>query len=483
MAEKLEAYRAKRDPKKTPEPMGASGHGSPGSKAPIFVVQEHHARALHWDFRLERDGVLVSWALPKGLPEIPSKNHLAVHTEDHPMDYADFSGEIPEGEYGGGKVMLWDRGTYETQKWSDREVMVVLHGERSEGRFVLIATGGKNWLIHRMDAPGAGYEAMPEHVKPMLATAGSLPKDDGDWIYEFKWDGVRAVVYVEGGRVTALSRNDKDLTASFPELREMGEFLGSRQAVLDGEIVAFDDNGRPSFGRLQQRLHLGSPGAVARRAREYPASFLVFDVMYFDGKDMTSQTYEERRRLLDSLGFEGKTFATSPAMADVSGKEMLEVATERGLEGVVAKRRRSPYAPGRRNGDWLKVKAFKTQEVVIGGWTAGKGEREGGLGALLCGVPAANAKKRKLTYAGKVGTGFTDRARKELLGLLEPLATDVSPFAEALSPAETALAHFVRPEVVGEVRYGEWTGDGHLRHPSWRGLRTDKDPDEVVRED
>jgi bifunctional non-homologous end joining protein LigD len=475
---KLAIYRAKRDPTKTPEPMGKPSRPQKKSALPSFVIQEHHARALHWDFRLERDGVLVSWALPKGLPVSPASNHLAVHTEDHPLDYAAFEGDIPKGEYGGGHVSVWDSGTYEIEKWSDHEVMVVLNGERAKGRYVLFPTRGKNWMIHRMDPAPSDFEPIPTQVKPMLALAGRLPASDADWAYEFKWDGVRAIVYVEGGRVRAFSRNDKDLTESFPELRQIGEFLGSRSAVLDGEIVAFDEEGRPSFGRLQQRLHLGSPSLVTRRAKEVPASFLAFDLLYFEGHSCMGLPYDDRRKLLEKLKLAGDTFATPPSIHDRVGSEVLAISKERGLEGVVIKRRDSPYSPGQRTGSWIKVKNLSSQEVVIGGWTAGKGERAGSLGALLLGIPDGD----KLIYIGKVGTGFTTSARKDLLAALRPLSTSTSPFTTRLSPAENALAHFVEPQIVGEVQYGEWTGDGHLRHPSWRGLRVDKRVSEVVRE-
>jgi bifunctional non-homologous end joining protein LigD len=457
------------------------GRSRSSGAAPVFVIQEHHARALHWDFRLEHDGVLVSWALPKGLPLDPKRNHLAVHTEDHPLEYQDFEGEIPKGEYGGGQVSIWDRGTYELEKWRSDEVQVVLHGERAAGRYVLFATGkpeGKNWMIHRMGPAPAADEPVPERVKPMLAVTGELPARRGGWAYEFKWDGVRAIVYVDGGRVRATSRNDKDLAAWFPELRELGKFLGSRRAVLDGEIVAIDEKGRPSFALLQRRLHLGSASAVARRAKELPASFLAFDLLYLDGRPTVDLAYDKRRALLEALQIQGGSFATPPSFTDRSGKELLAVSSERGLEGLVVKRRESRYAPGQRNGDWVKVKNFRAQEVVIGGWTAGKGGRTNSLGALLVGLPSENG----LVYTGKVGTGFDEASRAELLRLLEPLGQDGTPFATALPRADTALAHFVRPALVGEVRYSEWTSDGRLRHPSWRGLRPDKGPDDVVRE-
>lgn len=480
MPPKLSAYHAKRDPQKTPEPMGANEQRpeSKNAKRPSFVIQEHHARSLHWDFRLERDGVLVSWALPKGLPETPSTNHLAVHTEDHPLEYANFEGDIPKGEYGGGEVKIWEHGTYDLEKWTDKEVKVVLHGERVSGRYVLFATGGKNWMIHRMDPPPEDYEPMPERIRPMLAQPGNLPKSDEGWAYEFKWDGVRAIVFVDGGRIRAFSRNDKDFSPWFPELREIGEFLGARSAILDGEIVALDKDGRPSFGQIAHRLHLTSKSTISRRAKETPATFFAFDVLYLEGRKLITLPYDERRRMLESLKFNGETFATPPSITDAKGADILAISRERGLEGVVAKRRDSPYRPGVRSGEWVKVKNFRTQEVVIGGWTEGKGERTGSLGALLLGIPASDG----LDYVGKVGTGFSEASRAELLSMLVPLAQETSPFKQKLSPSETARAHFVRPELVGEVRYSEWTSDGHLRHPSWRGLRPDKEPNEVIRE-
>jgi bifunctional non-homologous end joining protein LigD len=312
----------------------------------------------------------------------------------------------------------------------------------------------------------------------MLALAGDLPSRDKDWAYEFKWDGVRAMVYVDGGRVRALTRNDKTLMTTFPELRDIGEFLGSRSAILDGEIVALDEDDRPSFATLSHRLHLASKTAIERLAKSSPVSFFAFDLLYLEGHSLLSLTYDERRAALESLKLQGASFATPPSATGVDGAKIARIAQERGLEGVVAKRRSSPYAPGIRNGDWIKVKNFRTQEVVIGGWTEGRGERTGSLGALLLGVPNDDG----LAYVGKVGTGFSEATRKELLNSLRPLARKTTPFSERLSPAETALAHFVRPELVGEVRFAEWTSDEHLRQPSWRGLRTDKDPSEVVRE-
>jgi bifunctional non-homologous end joining protein LigD len=320
---------------------------------------------------------------------------------------------------------------------------------------------------------------MLDDVAPMLATAGSVPASDVGWAYEFKWDGVRAITYVDAGRVRAQSRGDKDLTAGFPELRDLAASLGGHRAVIDGELVAFDDAGRPSFGRLQRRLNLTSAAAIDRRADEVAVTYLAFDLLYLDGESLLDQPYDDRRRRLDALALAGEAVATPPVFRDTPGGDVLAAAEAGGLEGLVAKRRDGRYRPGERSADWIKVKIIKTQEVVIGGWTGGEGERSGSLGALLLGV---HDDEGALRYSGKVGTGFDARARRDLLERLRPLESARSPFVEALSPAETARAQFVRPTLVGEVAYSEWTAGGHLRHPSWRGLRPDKNVAEVSRE-
>jgi bifunctional non-homologous end joining protein LigD len=440
-----------------------------------FVIQEHHARSLHWDLRLERDGVLVSWALPKGLPESPDQNHLAVHTEDHPLEYATFEGEIPKGEYGGGQMTIWDHGVYDTEKWTEKEVKFVLHGTRASGDFVLFQTKDRNWMIHR-HGPSTRSDPLPTSIKPMLAVSGSLPADDEHWAFEIKWDGVRTILFVEGGRVRAQSRNDLDVSAAFPELADLGKFLGMTTCVLDGEVVALGEDGRPSFARLQHRMHVANQREAKRRAASDPVSFVAFDLLYIDGHLITEETYDERRARLEALHLAGETFTITETFRDVSGQDILDAATANGLEGVVATRRDSTYRPGRRGPDWVKVKSFHTQEVVIGGWTDGRGEREGSLGALLLGIPGDGG----LRYVGKVGTGFSERARRELLEDLDPLVVKRSPFDTPLPARETSGAHFVRPSLVGEVAYGEWTPARRLRHPIWRGLRPDKKPNQVI---
>jgi bifunctional non-homologous end joining protein LigD len=306
--------------------------------------------------------------------------------------------------------------------------------------------------------------------------SGTLPPDDEHWAFEIKWDGVRTILFVEGGRVRAQSRNDLDVTAAFPELADVGKFLGMTTCVLDGEVVALGEDGRPSFSRLQHRMHVSNQREAKRRSAADPVSFVAFDLLYIDGHLITDDTYDERRARLESLRLAGETFTTTETFRGVSGRDILDAATANGLEGVVAKRRDSPYRPGRRGPDWIKVKSFRTQEVVIGGWTEGRGERNGSLGALLLGIPGQGG----LRYVGKVGTGFSERARRDLLEDLEPLAVQKSPFDSPLPARETSNAHFVRPALVGEVAYGEWTEAGRLRHPTWRGLRPDKKPKQVT---
>ena len=475
----LATYRRKRDAARTPEPVPVAGP-VPAGEDDTFVIQEHHASSLHWDLRLERAGVLVSWAVPRGIPQDPATNHLAVHTEDHPLEYAEFSGTIPAGEYGGGAMTIWDAGTYVTEKWRDDEVMVVLSGRRVSGRYVLFRTDGKNWMIHRMDPPAdPGRTPMPDLLRPMLAVAGELPSgsQESGWAFEMKWDGVRAVVYVSGGRARVLTRNDRDVSGSYPELGRMAASLGVREVVLDGEIVALDPAGRPSFGLLQQRMHVTGATRVRELARTVPVSYLAFDLLYLDGHLLTGFDYDQRRSLLEALDLAGPRWGVPPAFSG-HGAEAVEASLAQGLEGVVAKRRSARYDPGRRSAAWLKVKNIRTQEVVIGGWRPGSGNREGTIGALLVGVPRDGA----LVYAGRVGTGFSAATLADLLRRLRRLERATSPFGADLPRVDSRGAVWVTPRLVGEVAFGEWTPDGRLRHPSWRGLRPDKSPADVAPE-
>ncbi|CAA9497337.1 MAG: DNA_ligase_IV_Ku-like, partial [uncultured Solirubrobacterales bacterium] len=445
-----------------------------------FVVQEHHARRLHWDLRLERDGVLVSWAVPKGIPPDPKENRLAVHTEDHPLEYLDFHGEIPAGSYGAGTMRIWDHGTYETHKFRDDEVMVTFHGERVRGRYVLFRTRGKDWMIHRMDPPeDPDREPLPAGLEPMKARTGDLPADERGWAFEIKWDGVRALLYAEGGRVRLEARSGNDISARYPELRGIGRGLGSHEALLDGEVVAFDAQGRPDFGLLQRRMHLASESAVRRRMADTPVAYMAFDLLHLDGRPTIDLPYAERRELLEGLGLEGPSWRT-PAFHPGDGQALLEASREQGLEGIVAKRLDSRYEPGRRSGAWIKVKNVRRQEVLIGGWLAGRGARFGRLGALLAGVYEKRDGEPALRYVGRVGTGFDEAELTRLGQLLQPLTRESSPFAAGARPPREAT--FCEPELVAEVGFAEWTRTGTLRAPRYLGLREDKPPLEVVAE-
>jgi bifunctional non-homologous end joining protein LigD len=322
------------------------------------------------------------------------------------------------------------------------------------------------------------WQPLPEHLQPMLATLGELPPAsvDAQWGYEMKWDGVRSLVRVESGRVGLVSRNGIDMNTAYPELVALGSQLGSTQVLLDAEIVAFDAQGRPSFRRLQKRMHVANAAAAKQLAGSDPAVLLLFDVLHLQGRSLLRLPYTERRDILAGLQLAGPSWQAPPAFAG-NGAEAVRLSKEQGLEGVMAKRLASPYLPGRRSGDWIKVKNIRAQEVVIGGWRPGSGRRAGTIGALLLGLPGNGG----LTYAGKVGTGFTDDMLADLLARLSRLARSTSPFSDA-PRTEARDANWVTPRLVGEVAFAEWTDDGRLRHPAWRGLRPDKRPDQVVRE-
>jgi DNA ligase D-like protein (predicted ligase)/DNA ligase D-like protein (predicted polymerase)/DNA ligase D-like protein (predicted 3'-phosphoesterase) len=462
--DRLTRYRSMRDSGKTPEPVPRSkpavGQGN------TFVIQEHHARRLHYDFRLERDGVLVSWAVPKNLPETTAVNHLAVHTEDHPLEYGGFEGTIPKGEYGAGKVVVWDSGTYDTEKFNDTgekgEVIVTLHGQRISGRYALIQTDGNQWLAHRMkDQHVFDFDGLA----PMLATHGSVAKlTASQWAFEAKWDGYRLLVDADHGEVRLRSRSGRDLTEEFPQLRSLAADLGDHHVVLDGEVVALDASGVPRFSEMQNR------------ARATRIEFRAFDLLYLDGRSLLRAKYRDRRKLLETLASAGGL--NVPDLLSGDGAEALEYSRKHHWEGVIAKKRDSTYQPGRRSASWVKDKYWNTQEVVIGGWRAGEGGRTSGIGSLLMGIPGAEG----LHFAGRVGTGFTERDLAGLKKTLEPLHTDESPFNARLSGPDAKGVTFVKPTLVGEVRYSEWTSDDRLRQPSWRGLRPDKEPGQVIRE-
>ena len=474
-ADRLATYRSMRDAGRTPEPVPAEPPG-PRPEGKTFVIQEHHARRLHYDFRLEHDGVLVSWAVPKGPPTDQAVNHLAVQTEDHPLEYGGFEGDIPRGEYGGGNVRIWDAGTYELEKWRDgKEVIATLTGRPDGGlggvsrRFALLHTrlGGedKNWLIHLMAPADPERAAELPAIAPMLATLGTAADVRGEgWVFEVKWDGYRAVASVHSGGVTFTSRRGLDLTREFPELGELGTLLAGREAVLDGEVVLLDEAGRSSFERLQNRSqHRGE------------AHYLAFDLLHLDGRSLLRRPYTERRRLLAELIGEGTTRIQLSTQLGTDADEALAISAELGLEGVLAKRADSVYQPGRRAHTWVKLKHILTQEVVVIGWLPGENARARTLGALLMAVP----RDGRLTYVGRVGSGFTDKDLADTRLVLSEIETPATP-VDDVPPVERRDAHWVEPVLVGEVSYGVWTQAGRLRMPVWRGWRPDKTPDDIT---
>jgi bifunctional non-homologous end joining protein LigD len=445
-----------------------------------FVVQEHHTprgggERVHWDLRLERDGVLKSWAVPKGPPTTPGSNRLAVPTEDHPVEYASFSGTIAAGEYGGGHVTIWDAGRYSTEKWDERHVIVSFEGRRLAGRYALFPLDDGAWNIRKLDNTPAPADVEARVPLPMLATPGELPppQDDDRWGYEFKWDGVRAVAAVDGGVLGLTSRKGTDITVRYPEVARLPDGLRGHRAVVDGEIVAMDERGRPDFGALQNRMHRTGP-EVRGLAAARPVTFLVFDLLSLDGEDLLEHPYAERRERLDALGLAGHRWVTTPWFRG-GGERVHAASLENELEGIVAKKLDSPYRPGVRSPEWRKVKNVRVQSVVVGGWRPGQGRRAGGIGSLLFGVPDDEG---RLVYAGHVGTGFSDQDLKDLQRMLT--ARKTCPFDGDLPRDITRDAHWVEPDLVGEVAYAVWTSEGRLRHPSWRGIRDDLEPDDVV---
>jgi bifunctional non-homologous end joining protein LigD len=472
--DRLREYRDKRDPARTPEPVPARASQAEGSEAGgTFVIQEHHARRLHWDFRLERDGVLVSWALPKGVPDDPAVNHLAVHTEDHPLEYGSFSGTIPRGEYGAGAVTIWDHGSYETQKWSPREVKVLLHGQRVEGGYVLFQTHGNQWMIHRERAP------LPAALRPMLAVSGSgMPRDSQNWALEMKWDGVRALAFIESGRVRLMSRTERDITVAYPELAGLGHATSHKQLLLDGEVVVFGADGWPEFEALQPRMHVTSAAQAAQLAGQTPVTYLVFDLLYLDGRPLLELGYRERRALLDGLGLTGPFWQTPPWFPGEDFPAVQGVSKAQRMEGVLAKRLDSVYVPGDRTDYWRKIKNVLRQEVIVAGYKPGQGNRTGQVGSLLIGVHDAG----KLIYAGHVGTGFSVSTLQMLGGKLAPLRRPDSPFDEPVPPEHARNAVWVEPTLVIDVTFDRWTKAGRMRAPVYKGLRDDIDPADVVRE-
>jgi bifunctional non-homologous end joining protein LigD len=464
----LKDYERKRTRGKTPEPFAKGRRG----KAPIFVVQRHDASRLHYDFRLERDGVLLSWAVPKGVPLEPGTQHLAVHVEDHPLSYATFAGEIPAGTYGAGTVEIWDHGTYElVEEKPNGGLTVRLHGKKLEGLWTLVPAklsgDPKNWLLvkKKEDAPDAPPGRRRTYA-PMLATlAETVPAGD-DWLHEVKWDGYRAIVTLAGGDAELTSRNGNSLTERFkPVAKALEQAVKTPDCVLDGEVCALDDQGRASFSAMQQ-----GTGALV---------IYVFDVLEIEGEPVLDLPLTDRRERLEALlDKRNRTVRLSDAFDD--GEALFEAAAKQGLEGIVSKKADSRYQPGKRSRDWLKIKTQGRQELIVVGYTKGQGRRANGFGSLVLAVNEGG----ELRWAGNVGTGFDDKEMDRLLKKLRPLRRETSPLAEVpkMPKVRKGDVVWVEPKLVAEVRFAEWTHDGRLRAPVYVGLREDKEPEQVHRE-
>jgi bifunctional non-homologous end joining protein LigD len=586
----LREYKRKRDFSATSEPKGGKPKPKTVRGASRFVIQKHDARRLHYDFRLQMEGVLKSWALPKGLPWAKGEKHLAVEVEDHPIDYEDFEGTIPEGQYGGGTVMVWDRGKYfvygeqPLKSLRDGKLHLVLEGEKAKGEWTLVRIRGRDgeknqWLIlktgaevkapskkaedqsvktgrtmkqiaeardaewetnredkaagatskfkariraalkkkeedetgsavrrdrsepdgqrarqrttsrnvsGRLGEPSLPNDALldlpsakPRFIEPMKAKLVEKPPTTGDWIYELKFDGFRAIAVKIDNRVSLYSRNEKKLDARFPEIVDAIKQIRARECVIDGEIVAVDEEGRSSFQLLQAR---------EMERKKSPLYFYAFDVLQLEGKDLMSLSLEARKNAIEQLcSGASELIRFSDAIGGDAGA-LVEEVKKRGLEGIIGKLRNSVYEPGRRSGTWIKLKCVTEQEFVIGGYTPPQGSRKH-FGAILVGY----YNDKELAFAGKVGTGFTAKSLSILHKKFQNERRDDCPFvdlpsksggqwSQGITPSMIKKMHWLNPVFVCEIKFAEWTRDGKLRAPVFLGLREDKKPSDVIRE-
>ncbi len=482
-------YNRKRKLDETPEPAATfKGDVDPGRAKPgeSFVIHQHHATRLHFDLRLEmfngRTPVLVSWAVPKNLPRNKGKGTLAIHVEDHPFEYGTFTGSIPKGNYGAGQVRIFDTGTYEMLDQREGNVRFRLKGERLQGIYRLVRTrmeGGKEqWLAFLSSDERPEPEPKPS-LAPMLATLIPEPFDDDDWAFEPKWDGVRAAAVCDE-ETKLISRNNREITVAYPELHDLNKQLVAIDAIVDGEIVAFE-GGVPSFEKLQSRIHVRGAAEIKRLMQQIPVAFIAFDMTYLDGRDLTGLSYEERRELLERSLVTTPTIQISPRVTG-DGIALFEAAEKQGLEGIVAKKLKSRYeAGGKRSKSWLKVKTTFEADVIIIGTSKGEGTRDGSFGSLIMGVYDGE----RLRHIGSVGTGFSGKSLEMLTKKIRPLRIDENPLTpeELKAKPELKRAHWVRPELVAVVEFRQLTSAGKLRVGSFKGLREDKDPKECTYEE
>jgi bifunctional non-homologous end joining protein LigD len=486
-------YADKRSFDETPEPPPeVAGDVDPTKARPgeSFVIHQHHATRLHYDLRLEmmngKTPVLVSWAVPKNLPIKPGRPNLAVHVEDHPFDYGSFSGTIPKGNYGAGEVRIFDNGTYEMLEQEPGKITFRLMGGRMQGVWHLFrpkASNDKDWLVRLRSWEGPDPDPIPD-LRPMMATLVDQPFDDESWIFEPKWDGVRALAICQRDGTALLSRNQNDITASYPEFEKLHDRLVCNDAIVDGEIVAMDA-GRPSFERLQSRINLQNERDIKRMMNEIPATFIAFDLLYLDGRSLLKEPIERRKELLEELVVVHERVQVSP-YTECDGINLFETARRMQLEGIVGKKLGCGYKPGKRVREWVKVKTIYDADIVIGGWTPGEGSRSSSFGALLAGA----YEEGELRFVGSVGTGFSEKVLDQLVPQLESRRVDECPFV--VDPRKTGGSRFgkvikdprwVRPELVARVEFRELTSVGKLRAPSFKGLNPEKTPGECAFED
>jgi len=514
----LEEYRKKRQFDRTPEPSGVEA--APQTEN-VFVVQKHDATRLHYDFRLAIDGTLKSWAVPKGPSLNPNDKRLAVQTEDHPLDYANFEGNIPKGSYGAGEVMVWDRGTFQVEGKDDAlkqvqrgEIKFSLNGEKLRGSFVLVklknSQKGNEWLmikhkdaavdpnwnidehdgsvltgrvleeikgeeapkrerapLHVSELEDARKAAMPARLGPMLATPSDRAFSDPNWLFEIKWDGVRSLAWIENGKLTLRARSGSDITAQYPELQGLPASFSGQQGILDGEIAVLDARGRSDFEKLQERMHVRNPSQTL--VAQYPVVYFAFDLVYCDGYDLRFVPLLQRKQLLQRLLHNSEGIRYSDHQLE-KGKELFELAKHNELEGIIAKRVDSRYV-SERSANWLKLKTSKTLDAVVGGWTAPRGAGMP-LGSLLLGLYDGH----KLQFIGHAGSGFNAQTHEEVSQKLKKLETSKCSFASV--PETNEKATWAKPELVARVRFSGWTQEERLRHPVFMGLRDDKKAEE-----
>jgi DNA ligase D-like protein (predicted ligase)/DNA ligase D-like protein (predicted polymerase)/DNA ligase D-like protein (predicted 3'-phosphoesterase) len=458
--EQLETYTGKRRFDKTPEPAA----GELGGQDSAFVVHRHHASRLHYDLRLEQDGTLRSWAVPKGLPPRPGIKRLAVNVEDHPIEYLDFEGSIPKGEYGGGHMWVFARGRYEITKQKKDGFYFRLQSRELNAEYRTYKTRGKDWLLERVDNPQLDWLEDPPHF--MLANSRRDVPASGDYNYEVKWDGIRAMIILDEGEVRILSRNRRDITSPFPELLVPEQAFRASSLVLDAEIVCLDDAGRPVFKDVINRMRQNTDSAIKRGMSRHPVVCYVFDLLYLDGRPIHGEAIERRREWLADVIKKESAYRVSEAVDD--GDALFAAASQMGLEGIMAKEAGSRYYPGKRSTQWLKIKARQTADCVIIGYTRGKGDRTSTFGALHLGQYVHG----DLQYVGKVGTGFDDRKLRNVLTELKNVKeAKARPVKE--KPLDDAQSVWLEPELFCEVEYASLTNKGTLREPVFVRLRPD----------